>query len=213
MTIIRNKDCLFCGADIAQHALRTVTDTPVTAATTVMNLPATHLSPKEDARYWETDMRWKPGVVLGMVMLLPACEKAPPPQPIRDVMVKRVQPTALIYWNSVKFVHDETGPHDIKPRNDAEWERTRKAAADLVGFGELLLTPAYTEGRDEDWKQFAQGLVDIGKQAEQAAQHKNPDEVFDIGATIYEVCSACHQVYLPENRKKVTTAPVSQEAK
>jgi hypothetical protein len=137
--------------------------------------------------------------VLAIVLILPlaACDRGPPPVPIRDFMAKQVQPTAQTYWDAVKFVSDEAGEHDIRPRNDAEWERTRKAAEDLGKFGEQLKSDAYAEGRGADWSQFAQGLVDVAKQAEQAAIEKDPDKVFEVGYTVYSVCSACHQVYPP----------------
>ncbi len=66
---------------------------------------------------------------------------------MKDLMAKQVQPTAQTYWDAVQFISDDTGDHDIFPKTDAEWEKTRKAAADLQGYGELLLTDAYTEGR------------------------------------------------------------------
>jgi hypothetical protein len=119
------------------------------------------------------------------------------PLPIKELMAQRVQPTAQTYWDAVRFVSDETGDHDIRPRTDAEWEKTRKAAADLAAFGEQLKTEPYTEGRAADWTQFAQALVDVSKLAEQAAAAKDADKVFEVGGTVYSVCSACHQVYPP----------------
>jgi hypothetical protein len=130
-------------------------------------------------------------------LALASCNQGPPPVPIKDLMAEQVQPTAQVYWDAVRFVSDETGDHDIMPRTDAEWEKVRKSAEDLGKFGELLKTEAYTEGRAADWTQFAQGLVDVSKLAEQAAVEKNTDKVFEVGGTVYSVCSACHQVYPP----------------
>ena len=135
-------------------------------------------------------------MVAGSICLA-ACNQGPPPMPIKDFMAEKVQPTAQTYWDAVRFVSDETGDHEIQPRTDAEWEKTRKAAEDLVAYGELLKTDAYTEGRGEDWNQFAQGLIDISRQAEQAAKDQSVDKVFEVGGTIYSVCSACHQIYPP----------------
>jgi hypothetical protein len=134
---------------------------------------------------------------LAAALALASCNQGPPPKPIKQLMAEDVQPTAQTYWDAVRFVSDETGDHDIMPRTDAEWEKVRKAAADLGAFGELLKTEAYTEGRAADWTQFAQGLVDVAKLAEQAAVEKNTDKVFEVGGTVYSVCSACHQVYPP----------------
>jgi hypothetical protein len=135
--------------------------------------------------------------VLILPLALLGCNQGPPPMPIKQFMAERVQPTADVYWGAVRYISDETGYHEYVPETDADWERARKAAADLAAFGEQLKTEAYTEGRGADWAQFAQSLVDVSKQAEQAAVEKNVDEVFEVGGTVYAVCSACHQVYPP----------------
>lgn len=126
--------------------------------------------------------------------LLAGCTKAPS-ETVQQLMKNKVQPTAQFYWDAVRFVSDDEGEHDIKPTTDAEWEKVRKAAADLQDYGKLLQTDAYTTGRNPDWTKFSQALVEIGKQAEQAAVEKNPDKVFEVGGTMYNVCSACHMVY------------------
>jgi hypothetical protein len=126
--------------------------------------------------------------------LLASCNKMPP-ETAQQLMKNKVQPTAQFYWDAVRFVSDQTGEHDIKPTTDAEWEEVRKAAADLQDYGKLLQTDAYTQSRNPDRTKFSQALVEIGKQAEQAAVAKNPDKVFEVGGTMYNVCSACHMVY------------------
>ena len=139
-------------------------------------------------------------VALAGAALLTACgQNAESAESVKDLMAKRIQPTAEIYWESVQYISDEQGNHDIVPTSDEEWDRTRKSAADISEFGRLLTTPAYSEGRGEDWEQFAQALIDVGKKAEEAALHKSPDEVFEVGGTIYNVCSACHQAYPAES--------------
>jgi hypothetical protein len=142
-------------------------------------------------------MSKRPAAAALLALALASCNQGLPPLPIKQLMAEHVQPTAQVYWDAVRFVSDETGDHEIQPRTDAEWEKTRKAAADLAAFGEQLKTEAYTEGRGADWTQFAQALVDVSKQAEQAAADKSVDKVFEVGGTVYSVCSACHQVYPP----------------
>lgn len=132
---------------------------------------------------------------LGTVALLAGCKAAAPAESVQQLMAKKVQPTAQIYWDAVRYVSDETGEHDIVPQTDADWEKVRKAAVDLQDYGKLLQTDAYTEGRNPDWTKFSQAMVEVSQQAEQAAKDKNVDKVFEISGTIYNVCSACHQVY------------------
>ena len=131
---------------------------------------------------------------IAALVLVASCTTAPS-ETVQQMMKNKVQPTAQFYWDAVRFVSDETGEHDIKPTTDAQWEKVRKAAADLQDYGTLLQTDAYTKGRNPDWTKFSQAMVEIAKQAEQAAKDKNPDKVFEVGGTMYNVCSACHMVY------------------
>jgi hypothetical protein len=132
-----------------------------------------------------------------LAALLGACGQgaATPEKTVQQLMADDVQPTAKIYWDSVQFISDETGDHDIRPQTDADWARTRAAATRLGELAALLRTPGYTEGRGEDWTTFANSLTEVSRLAEQAADEKNPDKVFEVGGTIYNVCTACHQVY------------------
>lgn len=132
---------------------------------------------------------------VGTMMLLCACKPATPPETVQQLMKNKVQPTAQIYWDAVRYVSDEKGSRDIVPRNDAEWERTRKAAADLQEMGKLLQTDAYTKGRNPDWTKFSKAMVEVAQQAEAAAKEKNTEKVFEVSGTVYTVCSACHTVY------------------
>src|SRR6478735_11884500 len=128
-----------------------------------------------------------------------------PAKTAQQLMAEDVQPTAKIYWDSVQFISDETGDHDIKPETDADWAKTKAAAVKLGELAALLRTPGYTEGRGEDWTTFANSLTEVAKLAEQAADAKDPDKVFEVGGTIYNVCTACHQVY------PATTGPEAEE--
>ena len=121
---------------------------------------------------------------------------------VQQMMADHVQPTADVYWGSVKFESElmEDGTveeRDIRPETDEEWEEVRAAAARLGEFGQSLATPAYSEGRGDDWLAFANGLVDVSALAEQAAVDQDPDAVFEVGGNVYNVCRACHQMYPP----------------
>ena len=131
------------------------------------------------------------------IALLGGCKQAAeaPDLTLQQFMAQKVDPTSKIYFEAVQYISDETGNHDIVPQTDADWEKVRKAAADLQDYGKLLQTDAYTEGRNPDWTKFSQAMVEVSQQAEQAAKDKNVDKVFEISGTMYNVCSACHMVY------------------
>jgi hypothetical protein len=131
--------------------------------------------------------------------LLAACGQGAesPEKTIQQLMADDVQPTADIYWKSVQYISDETGEHEIFPRTDEEWARVKAAATRIGELGTVLQSPGYAEGRGEDWVQISKSLVEVSKLAEQAAEEKSTDKVFEVGGTVYSVCTACHQVYPP----------------
>lgn len=131
--------------------------------------------------------------------LLAGCKQdvAVPEQTVQQLMADEVQPTAKIYWDSVQYISDAEGEHEIFPRTDEDWQRTRAAATRMIELAELLKTPGYAEGRGRDWTTFSNSLVEVSRLAEQAADSRDPEKVFEVGGTMYSVCSACHQVYPP----------------
>ena len=135
--------------------------------------------------------------------LLAGCSEgaSAPDQTVQQLMAEEVQPTAEVYWNSVGHVSELVDglpvERSFEPESDADWQEVRDAAVRLGEYGALLKTPAYAEGRGEDWIEFSDGLIEVSKLAEQAAASKDPEKVFEVGGTVYSVCAACHQVYPP----------------
>lgn len=133
------------------------------------------------------------------ILLVAGCAKQDNPgiKDVKALMARHVQPTTQVYWDAVQFISDASGAREIMPRTDADWQRTADAASKLKQLGEELKSPGYAAGRGSDWQAFAQGLGDVAEQARQAAEQKSPDKVLEAGGTIYNVCSACHEVYMP----------------
>jgi hypothetical protein len=136
-------------------------------------------------------------VAAGALVLLGGCKPAAPAETLQQLMKTKVDPASKTYFDAVQYISDATGEHDIVPRTDADWEKVRKAAADLQDYGKLLQTDDYAKGRNPDWIKFSQAMVDAAKQGEDAAKARNVDKVFEMSGTIYNVCSACHMVYPP----------------
>ena len=131
------------------------------------------------------------------VLALAGCKASAPAETVQQLMKNKVDPASKVYFEAVQYISDSTGSHDIQPRSDAEWEKVRKAAADLQDYGKLLQSDAYAEGRNPDWVKFSQAMVDASKLGEEAAKAKDVDKVFELSGTIYNVCSACHMAYPP----------------
>ena len=147
-------------------------------------------------------------IAIACAALLAGCDQSPPApdKTIQQLMAEDVETTAQIYWKSIQYISDETGDHDIFPRNDAEWARVEAAANRLVELGEVLKTPGYADGRGEDWIELADGLIAQSKRAAQAAAAHDKEAVFKEGGTLYNVCTACHQIYPPAEGEPGKTA-------
>ena len=162
-------------------------------------------------------------LLLGGAALLTACGNQDPaePEPIaahttKQLMATIVEPQARRFWNSSGSVSDETGVHDLAPTTDEGWLATQSAAATITEMGNLLMTPQYATGRNRDWMIFAQGLAKVGVQAEKAAAERNKDALLEVGGNMYNVCSACHEVYLPPEKAEAGVArpvPLTDAAK
>jgi hypothetical protein len=150
--------------------------------------------------------------IIAAITLLAGCQQgaATPDKTVQQLMAQDVQPTAEIFWGAVgsssELIDDKVVENNFAPQTDAEWQRVKDSATRIGELAELLKTPGYTEGRGKDWVQFASSLAEVAKQAEQAAADKNPEKVFEVGGTMYAVCSACHMVY------PATTGPEAEAA-
>tara|TARA_A100001391_G_scaffold7621_6_gene4971 strand:+ start:55869 stop:56381 length:513 start_codon:yes stop_codon:yes gene_type:complete len=146
-------------------------------------------------------------IALFPLLALAACSNEPthadlPYGTVQQMMVNEVQPTAEIYWGAVKFESrlepdGSVVEEEFEPKTEEEWTEVADAAHKLQDFAAELQTEGYANDRGEDWLVFADGLAKAAKQAEDAALAKDPDAVFEEGGTVYNVCSACHQMYPP----------------
>jgi len=160
-------------------------------------------------------MRSKPIVLVCALFALGGCGSQDgneaPAADAKLMMAEHVQPTAETYWQAVQYVSDESGSREIMPQNDAEWKRTAQAARRLAELGEELKQPQYAEGRGADWMAYAEGLVAVSEQAEKAAQSQDPAKVLEVGGTLYNVCSVCHETYMPVPGGMSPTSPASSQ--
>ena len=112
-------------------------------------------------------------------------------------MLTVVEPAAEVYWDAVGTIIDLEGTTEIRPQSVEEWEAVRNAAYVIAESGNLLMM----QGRAEDhpaWIPMSQALVDVGRQAIEAANAMDEAAVFDVGAEIYYVCSNCHASFALE---------------
>lgn len=146
--------------------------------------------------------RWS-GVLAALAVA--ACSPAEEEQsstyrPVGDMaqlMAGVVEPAAEVIWDAVGVIVDAEGEHQLAPQTEEEWLALRSAAYTVAESGNLLMMPerALDQGA---WITMSQSLVEMGERAIEAADARNLDAIFDVGAEIYYVCTNCHGAYAIE---------------
>ena len=116
---------------------------------------------------------------------------------MHDFMAHLLTPASEAIWESSGYVITEEGELSLEPANEEEWERVLYGAKVITESASLLSIPSRSKNRNE-WIVFAGLLEGVGQKAFEAAERKDVEALFDIGAELYQVCVACHQVYMNE---------------
>jgi len=116
---------------------------------------------------------------------------------MHDFMAHLLTPASEAIWESSGYVITEEGEFSLEPTNEEEWERVLYGAKVITESASLLSIPSRSKNRKE-WIIFAGLLEDVGQKAFEAAERKDVNALFEIGAELYQVCVACHQVYMNE---------------
>jgi|SRR5919198_579197 hypothetical protein len=149
-------------------------------------------------------IRW--AAAAGLVMCA-ACSGGPDPPPfkpiadVKQLMQGAIDPSADAIWDATGTIISREGVEERRPKTQAEWDAVRNSAIMLTEAGNLLMmTPRAKDGGE--WMKRCQEMIDTGAAAWRAAEAKNVDQLFNVGADIYEACSRCHQQYM----EAITTA-------
>ncbi|MGD9906513.1 MAG: hypothetical protein AB7U83_23855 [Vicinamibacterales bacterium] len=139
---------------------------------------------------------------VGVAVSVSACSgPAPPPiRPVGDVkqlMQFVVEPAADVYWDGVGTIVDQSGVTEFKPETEGEWDALIHSAYTIAESGNLLMIGARPRDGGE-WMQLSRAMVDVGEKAIRAAESRDPQAVFDVGAEVYDTCTACHARYAVE---------------
>ena len=116
---------------------------------------------------------------------------------MHDLMAHLLTPASEAIWESSGYVITEEGEFSLEPTNEEEWERVLYGAKVITESSYLLNIPSRSKNRKE-WVVFAGLLEDVGERAFEAAENKDVESLFEIGAELYQVCVSCHQVYMIE---------------
>ena len=116
---------------------------------------------------------------------------------MQELMLHVLEPAADGLWSTAGWVEDREGYRELYPTTEEGWEHVVASAAMVAESGNLLLLPERALD-DDAWMVYAEGLTQAGFRAMAAAVTRNKEDLFQAGADIDSVCSACHQAYNPE---------------
>ena len=116
---------------------------------------------------------------------------------MHDFMAHLLTPASEAIWESSGYVITEEGEFSLEPTNEEEWDRVLYGAKVITESASLLSIPSRSKNRNE-WIVFAGLLEEVGHKAFRAAEKKDVEALFEVGAELYQVCVACHQVYMNE---------------
>ena len=116
---------------------------------------------------------------------------------MHDLMAHLLTPASEKIWESTGFVITEEGEFSLEPTDQEGWDQVIFGAQVLIESSYLLTRPERSLGR-QDWIAFSNLLRPIGKQAFEAAENKDAELLFKVGADLYQACVACQNVYMTE---------------
>ena len=103
---------------------------------------------------------------------------------MHDFMAHLLTPASEAIWESSGYVITEEGEFSLEPTNEEEWERVLYGAKVITESASLLSIPSRSKNRNE-WIVFAGLLEEVGHKAFRAAEKKDVEALFEVGAELF----------------------------
>ena len=113
---------------------------------------------------------------------------------VHDLMTYVLDPAAEAIWDSAGFVITEEGETNLAPTNQEGWDKFKHGAKVISESSYLLSMPERAVDQAQ-WVALSMALKGMGEKAFKAAENEDSEALFEIGAELYQICVACHQIY------------------
>ena len=113
---------------------------------------------------------------------------------VHDLMAYVLNPAAEAIWDSAGFVITEEGETNLAPTNQEGWDKVKYGAKVISESSYLLAMPERAVDQTQ-WVALSMALKGMGEKAFTAAKNEDSEALFEIGAELYQICVACHQIY------------------
>ena len=137
--------------------------------------------------------------------LLLACQPKPPTSlakyntealDLKAFMANVVDPNSDALWAASGTEETAKGVKDNTPTTEEGWAAMQSQAAVLIEAGNALQLPGRAREPSADFYQFAQQLTAQAILVKAAVDKRDKQAIYDEGAKLYLVCTACHAEYL-----------------
>jgi len=113
---------------------------------------------------------------------------------VHNLMAYVLDPAAEAIWDSAGFVITEEGETNLAPTNQEGWDKVKHGAKVISESSYLLSMPERAVDQAQ-WVALSMALKGMGEKAFKAAENEDSEALFEIGAELYQLCVACHQIY------------------
>lgn len=136
-----------------------------------------------------------------VAMSLVGCGGAPAPpfklvSDTKTLMNSVIEKQANVVWESVGTIATLEGVEERRPQTEADWQNIKDAAVTITESANLLMMSPHAKD-NEEWMAASAGLIEQGQRMVAAIDRKSTQDVFDVGADMYEACVRCHRQYMP----------------
>jgi hypothetical protein len=126
-----------------------------------------------------------------------SCSKPAATEPVatlEQIMETTVEPVSDRVFDAAVW---ENGVQVGGPKTEEDWKLVHANAMMLAETCNLLLTPG--RAKDEgSWVVRTQAMKEAALEAAKAAEAKDTDAIFVAGGHIFQACTACHLLYIPQ---------------
>ena len=149
----------------------------------------------------KTPLRWacqkfplRVGILLSFFGLIASANAGEVNISTKDIMTAMVIPASDALW-AIGMDDDST------PKSDEYWTKLQNNAVQLIVAGMVMSSHgdpnATGKDKEKKWQDYNKELISIANAALQAARAKNFDETLDAGNNLLDICSTCHQDFMP----------------
>jgi hypothetical protein len=124
----------------------------------------------------------------------------------QEFMKTTLEPAAEQVWNSVGFIIDETGEHDLAPKTPEDWTAVEAKVEALEILVEGLREANFVWD-EATWGGYVDGVIEAAEANRLAAIDQDVEAMYVAGETLDKACESCHMHFEEGETDEAQTPP------